>query len=59
VNVEELETSCVDAPMAGGILFRAKAVLQVPVASDMAAIRGDLETIAADLMVDLSFAEAR
>lgn len=59
VNVEELETSCVDAPMAGGILFRAKAVLQIPVASDMAAIRGDLETIAADLMVDLSFAEAR
>ena len=59
VNVEELETSCVDAPMAGGILFRAKAVLQVPVASDMAAIRSDLETIAADLMVDLSFAEAR
>ena len=59
VNVEELETSCVDAPMAGGILFRAKAVLQVPVASDMAAIRGDLETIAADLMVDLSIAEAR
>jgi glycine cleavage system regulatory protein len=39
--------------------FRAREGLPVPAASDMADIRGDLETIAADLMVDLSFASPR
>ncbi len=59
VNVEDLRTECVEAPMAGGTLFRAEAELLVPAAADMAAIRGDLEKIAADLMVDLRFAEAK
>jgi glycine cleavage system regulatory protein len=59
VNVEELKTECVEAPVAGGILFRAEADLLVPASADMAAIRGDLEKIAADLMVDLSFAESK
>ncbi len=58
VNVEELVTECVEAPMAGGILFQAQAELHVPASADMAAIRADLEKIAADLMVDLNFAEA-
>lgn len=58
VNVEELSTECVEAPMAGGMLFQAQAELFVPATADMDAIRADLEKIAADLMVDLQFAEA-
>ncbi len=58
VNVEELVTECVEAPMAGGRLFQAQAELLVPPSADMVAIRADLEKIAADLMVDLEFAEA-
>ncbi|MFT3828714.1 MAG: ACT domain-containing protein [Opitutaceae bacterium] len=59
VNVEELTTECVETPMAGGVLFQAQAELLVPTDADMAAIRGDLEKIAADLMVDLRFAETK
>jgi glycine cleavage system regulatory protein len=59
VNVEELTTGCVDAPMGGGLLFQAQAELSVPAGADMPTIRADLERIAADLMVDLQFAEAR
>ena len=59
VNVEELTTECVSAPMAGGQLFQAKASLLLPPGVDTAAIRRDLERIAADLMVDLNFREAR
>ena len=59
VNVEELTTECVDAPMSGGTLFQAQAELLIPAGTDMAALRRDLERIAADLMVDLRFAEAK
>lgn len=59
VNVEELATECVEAPMAGGMLFQAQAELFVPAAAKMEAIRADLEKIAADLMVDLTLAEPR
>ena len=59
VNVEELTTECVDAPMSGGTLFQAQAELLIPAGTDMAALRRDLETIAADLMVDLRFAERK
>ncbi len=58
VNVEELTTECVEAPMAGGMLFQARAQLHIPADADMAVVRGDLEKIAADLMVDLRFADA-
>ncbi|MBK8475862.1 MAG: ACT domain-containing protein [Opitutaceae bacterium] len=59
VNVEALTTECVEAPMSGGVLFQAQAELLIPVGADMAALRLDLETIAADLMVDLRFAAAQ
>jgi glycine cleavage system regulatory protein len=52
-NVEELASERVSAPMGGGTLFQAKALISVPASSSMAKIRADLETIAADLMVDL------
>lgn len=54
VNVDELETQCEEAPMGGGQLFRARALLHVPQALGIAALREALEAIADDLMVDLA-----
>ncbi|MEO7414745.1 MAG: ACT domain-containing protein [Opitutaceae bacterium] len=53
VNVEELASERVNAPMDGGMLFQARATLLVPADVKLAAMRADLEKIAADLMVDL------
>jgi glycine cleavage system regulatory protein len=55
VNVEELNTGCESAPMSGETLFRARARLHVPEGCDVAAFRQDLEKIAADLMVEITF----
>jgi glycine cleavage system regulatory protein len=53
VNVEELASECVSAPMGGGNLFQARATVLVPSSVNMSALRTDLERIAADVMVDL------
>ena len=53
VNVEELASERVSAPMGGGTLFRATALVSVPATASLPGIRADLEKIAADLMVDL------
>lgn len=53
VNVEELASERVSAPMGGGTLFQARATVLVPPAVTVSAVRTDLEKIAADLMVDL------
>ncbi len=53
VNVEELATQVVEAPMAGGTLFEAHAVVGVPAGADAAALRSALEALADELMVDL------
>lgn len=55
VNVEELATECRSAPMTGEALFEAKARVCIPASCDTDALREDLEEIAADLMVDVSF----
>ncbi|MCL5098660.1 MAG: ACT domain-containing protein [Candidatus Omnitrophica bacterium] len=57
VNVEELNTECQSAPMSGETLFKAQAKLQIPAACNLADLTMDLEKIAADLMVDLSWSE--
>ena len=57
VNVEELSTECVSAPMSGEMLFKARARLGIPARCDVAALRAELEKTAGDLMVDISFAE--
>lgn len=59
VNVEELASERVEAPMAGGTLFQARATVFVPAAVQIAAVRADLEKIAADLMVDLRLEPAQ
>ncbi len=53
VNVEELSSECVSAPMGGGDLFQAKARVLVPTGVKLEAVRADLERIATDLMVEL------
>lgn len=57
VNVEEFSSEVVSAPMSGETLFKAEAHLHLPEHCDLAALKADLEKIAADLLVDVSFAE--
>ena len=57
VNVEEFSSECVSAPMSGETLLKANARLQLPERCDLAALKHDLEKIAADLLVDVSFVE--
>ena len=59
VNVEELSSERVSAPMGGGTLFQARATVLVPANINMAAVRTDLEKIAADMMVDLKLQAAK
>ena len=54
VNVEELSSECVSAPMGGGNLFQARVRVFVPANVRLESVRADLEKIAADLMVDLT-----
>ncbi len=57
VNVEELSSECVSAPMSGEPLFKARVRLQLPAGCDSPALRAALEKIASDLMVDISLAD--
>lgn len=57
VNVEEFSSEISSAPMSGEPLFKASARLQLPPGCNLAALKRDLEKIAADLLVDVSFAE--
>jgi glycine cleavage system regulatory protein len=58
INIEELTTDRTSAPMAGGLLFRARARLHVPASVDTDRLRRELERIADDLMVDLTLVQA-
>lgn len=53
VNVEELASERVCAPMDGTMLFQARATVLLPTGVTLGALRGALERIAADLMVDV------
>ena len=57
VNVEELSSECGSAPMSGETLFKAQARLLIPSSCDVAQLRREMEKIASDLMVDVSFQE--
>jgi glycine cleavage system regulatory protein len=57
VNVERLSTECAPAPMAGDRLFRMTALLQSPSAVQVDALRHELESLANDLMVDITLAD--
>jgi glycine cleavage system regulatory protein len=58
VNVEELATECVSAPMTGEELFQARAKLRLPAGVTLAALRQSLERPAAEIGVEFTLAEA-
>ena len=58
IGIEELSTDVRDAPMAGGRLFEAKAVLEAPPATDVDSLRATLEALADELMVELTLSDA-
>ncbi len=57
VSIEELSTDVVDAPMAGGTLFEARAVLNAPPSADTDALRSMLEGLANELMVEIRLSD--
>jgi glycine cleavage system regulatory protein len=56
LSIETMTTGTREAPMAGGLLFEAHVVIDVPAGSDTAALRADLERLAAELLVDIAVA---
>lgn len=53
VSIDQLTTSTREAPMAGGMLFEAEAVLEIPADADTTDLAAALETLAGELMVDI------
>ncbi len=54
IGIDELVTDVHEAPMAGGMLFAADAVLALPAGVDVDEARAVLERLADELMVDLT-----
>jgi glycine cleavage system regulatory protein len=57
VNVEEFSSEVVSGAMTGEMLFKATARLQLPEKCDLATLKREVEKVAADLLVDVSFGE--
>lgn len=53
VNVEQLNTECVPAPMSGVALFKTKASLKVPTDLALEELQSKLEQLADDLIVEI------
>jgi glycine cleavage system regulatory protein len=53
VNIDDLETTTSPAPMAGGQLFEAVARLRLPDGLSDTDLVGEIEDLAADLMIDI------
>jgi glycine cleavage system regulatory protein len=58
VGIEELSTDVREAPMSGGQLFEAQAVLEAPPTTSMDDLRSMLEAIADELMVEIRLSDA-
>jgi len=58
IGIEELTTDVRDAPMAGGKLFEAHAVIEAPPGTDTEDLRSSLEALAHELMVDITLSDA-
>ena len=56
INVENLSTRCVSAPMSGETLFKAEALLQVPADLELQKLQLELEHLADDLIVEIQSA---
>jgi len=57
VSIEELSTDVREAPMSGGTLFEASAVLVAPRGTSSESLRSMLEGLAADLMVEVRLSD--
>jgi len=57
VSIDELSTDVRDAPMAGGTLFEASAVLDAPTSVSTEALRSMLEDLADELMVEIRLSD--
>jgi glycine cleavage system regulatory protein len=57
VSIEELTTDVREAPMAGGTLFEARAVLTAPPTTDTETLASMLEGLADELMVEIRLSE--
>lgn len=57
VSIEELVTDVRDAPMAGGTLFEARAVLRAPQGVSAESLRSMLEGLANELMVEIRLSD--
>ena len=57
VSIEELSTDVHEAPMAGGTLFEARAVLDAPATTSTEALRSMLEGLADELMVEIRLSD--
>jgi glycine cleavage system regulatory protein len=57
VSIEELSTDVREAPMAGGTLFEAHAVLNAPLTTSTDALRSMLEGLANELMVEIRLSD--
>ena len=53
VNIEEFVTGVADGSFTGGTLFRVTAMLRVPNADAVKAVRAGLEELGNELMVDI------
>ncbi len=57
IGIEELSTDVREAPMAGGMLFEARAALEAPPATSTEELREMLEGLADELMVDIRLSD--
>ncbi len=56
-SIEELSTGLRDAPMAGGVMFEASAVVVLPAELTLEELRGRLEDLSGHLMVDIELTD--
>lgn len=57
LGVADLQTQTREAPMSGGLLFEATAVVTIAAETSLASVRAALEDLAGEILVDLSVAE--
>jgi glycine cleavage system regulatory protein len=57
INVDELRTEVMSAPMSGELMFHANADLWIPAGVNVEGLRKDLEALANELMVDVDLDE--
>ena len=57
VSIEELSTDVREAPMSGGMLFEARAVLNAPLNTSTDSLRSMLEGLAHELMVEIRLSD--